>query len=108
MSEVTNLILSFSIGEDEEVRLKEVNSFRYRDLEMNLVSADFNKNMDGSTAWYGGTKFLETPLYIGAFNHFDLDGFISHLKKINWDQPENVQVIVKGQWDEKFKILELT
>lgn len=50
---------------------------------------------------------LETPLYVGAYNHFDLDGFISHLKMVKWDEPENVKVMVQGQHSEKFKIIEL-
>jgi len=107
MSIVTNLILHFSIGEDQGARIKDVNSFRYRDIQLNLVSVDFNKDMEKGYSWYGGTKFLETPLYIGAFNHFDLRGFVDHLKKIRWEKPQCVQVIVKEQDDEKFRIIEL-
>lgn len=107
MSSVINLLLSFSTSEDEDARIVEVNNFRYRGIETNLISVDFDKNNDTRTAWYGGTKFLEACLYIGAFNHFDLDGFVQHLKQMPWEEPENVQVIVKDQWDEKFRIIEL-
>lgn len=107
MSEVTNLILTFQCAEDEAARIEDVNSFEYRGLKMNVVSADFDKDMEKGYSWYGGTKFLETALYIGAFNHFPLEQFIEHLKKIKWDEPENVQLFVKEQFDFKFRLIEL-
>ncbi|MFT3825135.1 MAG: hypothetical protein QM731_14525 [Chitinophagaceae bacterium] len=107
MSRVTNMIFSFSISEDEEERIKEVNAYQYRGLQMNLISADFNKDTENRTVWYGGSKFLETPLYVGAFNYFDLEPFIEHFKTIKWEEPEYVQVIVKEQEENKFKILDI-
>ena len=105
MSQVTNLFLSFSVGENEEVMIKEVNSFLSFGKKINLVSIDFQKN--AKYRWYGGTKFLEANLYVGAFNNFDLEGFINHLKKIKWDEPEIVQIILKEEFDERFKIIDL-
>ena len=55
--------------------------------------------------WYGGTKMLETPLYVGAFNHLDLEGLIEHMKEVKWEEPENVQLIVKLQEADKFEII---
>lgn len=105
MSQVTNLILSFSVGEQEELMIKEVNSFLSFGKEINLVSMDFQKN--AGYRWYGGTKFLEANLYVGAFNYFDLEGFISHLKKIKWEEPKMVQLILKEEFDERFRIIDL-
>lgn len=107
MSNVTNLILTISCGDDKIDLINQVNSFKYQGIEMNLVSADFNKNVDTRTTWYGGTKFLEVGMYIGAFNNFPILEFLIHLKKLNWSEPEAVQVIVKGQDDEKFKIFNI-
>ena len=106
MSNVTNIILTISCSDDRE-KIQLVNSFVYRGLQMDLVSADYNKVMATGTRWYGGTKFLEAGIYIGAFNHFPLIEFVDHLKKINWEYPESVQVIYKGQDDEKFSIIEI-
>ena len=33
--------------------------------------------------------------------------FVDHLKKIDWEYPEDVQVIYKGQDDEKFRIIDI-
>lgn len=113
MSEVTNLILTFSSNEDEKQRIKEVNFFRSDGNSINLISADFLRKTnifgkDNRKSWYGGNKFLEVPLYIGALNHFNLQNFIAHLNDINWEEKEKVQLIVKQEDDEKFKIIELT
>ena len=107
MSEITNLLFSFSCIEDEDSRIQEVNSFVYNGLRLDLVSVDFNKDSDTGTVWYGGTRALEASLYVGAFNDFDLAGFMQHLKQTKWDETGDVQVIVKGPWDSKFRILEL-
>lgn len=112
MSNVTNLILSFSIGEDERSRIEEVNLFHNNGIPFYLVSADFERKYDKKgnltkKVWYGGSKCLETPLYIGAINHLDIDGLIEHLKMLEWDKPENVQIILKEQESDKFRIIEI-
>ena len=81
-----------------------------RGFEIN--SADFEKGTnwygkENRKRWYGGSKMLETPLYLGAFNHLDLKGFTEHMKEIDWEEPENVQLIVKEQESDKFKIIKI-
>jgi len=107
MSQVTNLILTFSIGEDEDRCINAVNSYEYRNLKMNLVSVDFNKDLEKGTTWYGGTKFMEARIYLGAFNYLDIQDFRNYLKTIAWQYPDLVQLIVQEQDDDKFKIIEL-
>ena len=106
MSEVTNLIISFSPLEDETSRINEVNLFSNGDRGFNIISADFEEG--NRKRWYGGSKMLETAMYIGAFNHLDLEGLIEHMKNINWEDQKSVQLIVKEENDDKFKIIELT
>ena len=107
MSVVTNLILTFATTENEAECIMAVNQYENDGLKINLVSADFDKNKETGQVWYGGTKFLEAPLYIGAFNHLDINQFINHLRTIHWEFPELVQIIAKGQEDDKFTIIEL-
>ena len=110
MSEVTNLIISFSIMEDEISRTLDLDLFFNNGRDFKVVSADYQADNDKKgqdrQRWYGGSKALETPLFIGAYNHLDLDGLIEHLKNIDWEEPENVQLIVKSQHSDKFKIIE--
>ncbi len=112
MSDVTNLIISFSVIEDEKKRINEVNSFVNNGRNFKIISVDFE---EGKTwfgrkrrkRWYGGSKVLETPLYIGAFNHLDKEGLVEHIRGIDWEEPENVQLIIKEQESDKFKIIEI-
>jgi hypothetical protein len=107
MSVVTNLILSFSHLEYVEERIEDVNAFVYDDYQMNLVSIDYNKDIESQKVWYGGNKFFEGNVFIGAYNHLNTEAFINHLKKIPWEAPDLVQLIIKEQEDEKFRIIEL-
>ena len=110
MSEVTNLILSFSSHEDQKSRLSEINLFQNNGREFEIVSADYERdpNKPNEEVWYGGSKYLETPLFIGAINHLDMEGLLEHLKDVYWEEPENVQLIVKEPNTHKFRIIELT
>jgi transposase len=107
MSVVTNLILFISSLENEEARISEVNKFTYNGRQMNLVSVDYNKDMSTGYSWYGGTKFLEATIYIGAFNQLDIEKFRDYLRTLDWEASDLVQLIVKDDNDMKFKILEL-
>lgn len=112
MSEVTNLILSFSVGEDEITKRDEIELFFNNGRGFKLTSADFEGEenlfeVKNPRRWYAGSKLLETPLFIGAYNQLDLDGLVEHLKSLTWQEPENVQLIVKCENDEKFRIIEL-
>lgn len=112
MSDVTNLILTFSISEDEISKVQEINCFWNNGRGFNLISADFERGQtlfgkENEKRWYGGDKKLETPLFIGAYNHLDLDGLIEFLKGLEWNRPENVQLIVKEEGSEKFRLIEL-
>jgi hypothetical protein len=104
VSVVTNLILSIPCGEDEEQRIPEVNAFfdgsesgRRRPLA----------RLHDSEWRYGGTKYMEAELLMGAFNYFDLPAFMAHLRGIVWEYPEEVQVIVMEQDDAVWRILTL-
>jgi hypothetical protein len=107
MSRVTNLILAFSVGEDEDKCIKAINNYEYRNLKMNLISIDFNKDMEKGIKWYGGTKFMEARIYMGAFNYLDIDDFRNYLRTMDWADRDLVQLIVKEQDEEKFRIIEL-
>ena len=108
MSRVTNFILSFSVLENEKEKIEEIETFKNNGRGFKLTSADYEKASNPNHRWYAGSKMLETSLFIGAYNHLDLNGLINHLKIIDWEEPEIVQIIVKEEEDEKFKIIELT
>lgn len=104
MSVVTNCILHFSITEDEEDRISDINKFF--DIQGHkqkpFVDIDDKSLPHG---WYGGSRMSEAPLYYGAFNYLDVDALIAHIKRIRFEDPENVQLIIQGQEDARFSII---
>jgi hypothetical protein len=93
MSLVTNVILSFSILENASLRLDEVNKY-FDDRAQGMWERLFELPDDA----YSGTKSLERPTCVGAFNYLNLwQGFLPHVANVNWDHPENVQVFVCDQ-----------
>ncbi len=105
MSLVTNVILHIPLGDDEGLPrvIGQVNTFL---APQSLVSVE-----DPSLPhhWYGGGKFLETNLYLGAINYLDLDGFVAHLRRIPWGEDicGEVQLIVMEQHDEGFRVIDI-
>jgi hypothetical protein len=69
------------------------------------VSVDDRKLPKG---WYGGHKFIEGGIFIGAYNHLNLEEFIVFLRNMRWDSPEDVRLFVKEQFDNVFKPVELS
>ncbi len=93
MSEVTNLILSFSPDEDAPAREAELNAWLRVERGYDFLAT---WRADGC---FGGGP-LEVPLYVGAFNHFDLEALVAFLPTLPWVRPQSVQVIVCGQHDD--------
>lgn len=100
MSLVTNCILSFSNLEEKE-RIKEVNSFF--DCKP-LISCNDESLLRG---WYGGTKLLETPIYIGSFNYLCKYDFFNHITAVDWEYPEDVQLMLKEQDGKCFAVFQI-
>src|SRR4030095_10168300 len=105
MSKVTNIIIATSISEDIAYLKTKFEQLKVNGQPYNLVSVD---NESLPKAWYGGSKFLEANLFLGAYNQLDLDALIVFMKEqIKWDVPESVQLIIKEQDDIKFRIIDL-
>ena len=102
MSYVANVILSFSICEDEGPRMAEVNSFFVREGQERLNG--FNRYPDPDCC-LGGSKRLERPSFVAAFNYLPTKQFIEHVRNaVHWEFPEQVQLFICGQDDERYSI----
>jgi hypothetical protein len=106
VSVVTNCILNLGVGAEDW--LPQVNSF-FEDKHGFVLL---------TTNCYGGTKVMETALALGAFNHLNLTALVDHLKAIDWNRHpvdpnqksgccEAVQLIVKEQEADRFRIIEI-
>ena len=104
MSLVTNCILHFSIIEDEANRIKDINSFFDIPEHKQKPFVDID---DPSLpfGWYGGSKRSKASLFYGAFNYLDLDSLCLYIKSIKFLEPDNVQLIIQRQTEDRFSII---
>jgi hypothetical protein len=96
MSFVTSVILIFSGVEDEEERIREVNSFSYRNIPLDIRSIE-SPNKEEFTAWYGGTKSINGHVYVGSYNYFEINKFLHHISQVNWEKSEYVQILIRSE-----------
>ncbi|MEO6134250.1 MAG: hypothetical protein ABIP35_03790 [Ginsengibacter sp.] len=105
MSVVTNLIICFSLLENEEKIVNEFKGYTHNGHPFVIKSVSDEKLPKG---WYGGEKYLECIILIGAYNNLNLDILIEYMEtEIKWQAPDLVQVLAKEENDMKFKLIEL-
>jgi len=104
MSVVTNCIIAFSLVENEDKKLDEINLFFRKEKYEGFISID---DISLPTGWYGGDKMFEVFLAIGAFNHLDPFGLIQHIKSIEFVLPECVQLMLCRQESDKFRVINI-
>lgn len=100
MSVVTNLLVSFSILEDDDARLEDLN--RWLDGEQHPPLVNFWRMRE----CYGGSKHMEAPLLAGAFNHFEMIPFIAFLRTVRWEWPDEVQVLVRAPDESTWHVID--
>lgn len=98
MSNVTNVILTTFI--DEHNALAEVNKALAEAGHSPLISCADPRLPQG---WYGGDKFLEVDIFIGAYNNLNVPHLVKACKAAPWDDPGAVALFIRGQWDDCFK-----
>lgn len=105
MSHVTNALLAFSIMENQQELqplIYEATTRMFED-DGRQQWKELSHNYDA----YGGSKALETPLYVAAFNYYNRPKLLEELAKIPWEFPKEVQLIVKEQEADYFHIYHL-
>ena len=91
MSFVTTVILIFSGVEDEEERIKEVNSFPWGSYQLDL------RSIDNPRVCYGGNKKINGYIYIGSYNYFEVERFLNHVSEVKWEKSEYVQILISNE-----------
>ena len=90
MSIVTNIMIC---GRGVDEHIDEINKWLEENDHFPIGYIDPCNNV------VGGEKCLEMRILIGAFNHFDLDDFVSYLKSIYWNW-DRVDLFVKEEDDD--------
>jgi len=101
MSLVTNVVLSFSIGEEQKNEDTFILVGAINDWLVSQHGQRFGVDADRVA---GGSKHLETPLYIAAFNYLFIEDFLRFVFSLPWEEPENVQVFIQGQDEDRFTV----
>ena len=105
MSRVTTLIILTANSENENALKEAFRDFQVNNNQFNLVSVD---DEILPKRWYGGTKLVSNKIFIGGYNYLELDDLIEFMrKKITWREEQRVQLVVREQDDDKFRIIDL-
>lgn len=106
MSWVTNVVLVLDSLDHEERRIAQINAVLVADRPEHgrIVSVD---DPDLPKGWYGGSKYLEASIYIGAFNFLNVEAFLSGLRAIDWTDREGCQVLLREQEENAFRLVDI-
>lgn len=102
MSHVTNVILCIGGLDDDWYVQNEVNPWLAKQGVVRLFKPVSGWGDDDPTAYTAGSKVMEADVFLGAFNHFDLDEFIAMLRAIPWKEPKLTQCFIQDQHEECF------
>lgn len=112
MSHVDNVFFSISILEDSEpipdgadrwTLIERCNAW----LRENAGGQQFGPELGYFDLAYGGSKFLESPVFVGAFNYMPEREFLAFASTLPWEYREQVQYIVRRQHTDLFEIVRL-
>jgi hypothetical protein len=92
MSNVTNIILLTSRDDDGIKALQD-----WLDAQGKPILKEISNHA-------GGNKGFGVQLWAAAINYLREDLFIRTVEAINWKEPEFMQLLIKGEMDDVFRI----
>lgn len=57
----------------------------------------------GGESW-GGHKAATAIIWAGVANYLDLNAFVDHVAKVPWNEPDNVQLLLRDEDDPWFRV----
>jgi len=100
MSSVTDILLA--VGYPDVSQIDEINAL------LGLVGdrgfAPSNHETMPTSRIAGGKGFTES-VYVAGINYFNLDDFIAGLRAMQFEQPECLQLILIGEHDARFRLI---
>lgn len=78
-----------------------INDYGIFDVNKWLVDSG-NWVLEQINEYAGGRKSMQQDVYAGAYNYFDLDSFIAAVKTSRWEHPDDVQLLVNREEDDRF------
>jgi hypothetical protein len=102
MSHVTDIILVTATEDGAEIEDGHPNA--------DLLSKHLSERHTGTTlvkvdGFAGGGKAMQCDVFAAAVNYLDQDDLITALNGVPWDMPESVQLMLKDEHDDTFRIM---
>lgn len=101
MSRVTDIILITAIDDgastdQEHPNVDQLNDYlKSQHGGCSLVQVDHRA---------GGSKAMQCDVFMAAINYLDHGALLAHLEAISWETPECVQLMLKGEEEDRFSI----
>jgi hypothetical protein len=100
MSKYTSIILFIPGSENEQDRIKEVNSYKLPNGK-SITLIDVNQG--------NFPDIFPRFIYCASFNYFDTARFLLFLKTVvQWEQPENIRVMIHEEQNESLDYYKLS
>lgn len=109
MGWVMTVMVSFSdeeLWEDEETYRDNCPSLDNINAWLQSSKDEYGPLTDLVPCAKGNAVGMSANLYGGGFKHFDDEGFFEIVKSQDWNDPDNLQVFLKDEEDQKFTVYE--
>ncbi len=101
MSSVTSIILITTI---EDGARKDGEHPNVCGLNDKLREMGFDSGLAKVDCHAGGNKIMGSDIWMGAFNHLNEAEFKETFESIDWEYPDNIQLLVQNESDLKYQI----
>jgi hypothetical protein len=102
MSVVTDIILVTGIDDGAEREDEHPNADR---LSAYLEREHGGRGLAKVDQHAGGRKAMQCDVFMAAVNFLDKDAFLAWFHAIEWHDPEQVQLMLKGEQEERLTII---
>lgn len=110
MSWVTDVLLLFSLGEvywDEEDPDPDPEPLPLKNINAWLAENNY-RSLNNLHDHVNTGKSMQAFVYGGAYNFLKIKEFLETVKAQDWKEPENVQLLIQDEQDERFTLYNLS
>ena len=103
MSYVTDIILVTMI--DDGMRITDNGGGKHNVAELNaFLFNNYNGTMLIQVQEHTNKRSMQCDVFISAVNHLDIDEFMRVFYGIEWEYPDNLQLMIKEERDNLFTV----
>lgn len=103
MSVVTDIILVTAVDDRTTCR-EEPSATKFNSAIAARVCVGLEQALQQVDGHAGGNKAVQCDVFMAAINYLDRDALLTEFRKMKWESPECVQLMLKGEHDDVFTI----